>query len=183
MKSSLDTPTSTTVLVGPGGEGRMGELYLPRSVLHGQVFTLRKLFVCLVHRPKVKSRESDKPVKTQALYDSWARACELLHTFPNEPSTRPQCSAVQCSAVQCGITLHSHVMIHFPDRKSGKGAERWGALAGFYGTCFLHRNRYTEIDPYTVLLSVENALESLPLVHVNQSILGNRYMHVCASLE
>ena len=35
----------------------MGESYLPHSVLHEKVLTLRKLFMHLVHRPKVKSQD------------------------------------------------------------------------------------------------------------------------------
>ena len=60
----------------------MGESYLPHSVLHEKVLTLRKLFVHLVHRPKVKSQESYRPDKTQGLCDPWSGGWALLRTFP-----------------------------------------------------------------------------------------------------
>ena len=68
----------------------MGESYLPHSVLHEKVLTLRKLFVHLVHRPKVKSQESYRPDKTQGLCDPWSGGWALLRTFPTGSSTRMQ---------------------------------------------------------------------------------------------
>ena len=110
----------------------MSESYSAHSVLHEKVLALRKLCVCLVHRPKVKSRTSYRPIKTQGLCDPWSRRCELVHTFPTGSSMR----------LQCGTTSHfteSYEDSHFPDKKSGRGArERRGALAGFYG--HVHRN-------------------------------------------
>ena len=85
------------VCVGPDGEGRMGESYLPHSVLHEKVLTLRILFVHLVHRPKVKSQESYKPIKTQGLCDPWPRGWALLHIFPTGSSTRLQYSTASQS--------------------------------------------------------------------------------------
>ena len=108
----------------------MGESYLPHSVLHEKVLTLRKLFVHLVHRPKVKSQESYRPNKTQGLCDPWSRGWALLHTFPTGWSTRLQYS----TASQTATESYEDTINHVPDKKSGRGGwERRGALAGFYG--------------------------------------------------
>ena len=75
----------------------MGESYLTHSVLHEKVLTLRKLFVHLVPRPKVKSQESYRSVKTQGLCDLWSRGWALLRTFPTGSSTRLQYSTASQS--------------------------------------------------------------------------------------
>ena len=109
----------------------MGESCLPHSVLHEKVLTLRKLFVHLVHRPKVKSQESNRPDKTQGLCDPWSGGWALLRTFPTGSSTRLQCS----TASQTATESYEDTINHVPDKKSGRGGwERRGALAGFYGT-------------------------------------------------
>ena len=108
----------------------MGESYLPHSVLHEKVLTLRKLFVHLVHRPKVKCQESYRPDKTQGLCDPWSRGWALLCTFPTGLSTRLQYS----TASQTATESYKDTINHVPDKKSGRGGwERRGALAGFYG--------------------------------------------------
>ena len=127
-------PERPYLLDASGGEGRMGESYLPHSVLHEKVLTLRKLFVHLVHRPKVKSQESYRPDKTQGLCDPWSRGWALVRTFPTGLSTRPQYS----TASQTVTESYEDTINHVPDKKSGRGGwERRGALAGFYGTSIL----------------------------------------------
>ena len=100
----------------------MGESYLPHSVLHEKVRTLRKLFVHLVHRPKViKSQESYRPDKTQSLCDPWSRGWAL---FPTGLSTRLEYStASQTATESCEDTIN-----HVPDKKSGGTDGRDGAL-------------------------------------------------------
>ena len=133
----------------------MGESYLPHSVLHEKVLTLRKLFVHLVHRPKVKSQESYRPDKTQGLCDSWSRGWALLRTFPTGLSTRLQYS----TASQTATESYEDTINHVPaDKKSGRGGwERRGALAGFYGTttttvCIGYRVTGYKNIPATVIL-------------------------------
>ena len=92
VKSRQSAPTSSTLQVGRGG--------LPHSVLHEKVLTLRKLFVHLVHRPKVKSQESYRPDKTQGLCDPWSGGWALLRTFPTGSSTRLQCSTASQTATE-----------------------------------------------------------------------------------
>ena len=112
----------------------MGESYLPYSVLHEKVLNLRKLFVHLVHRPRVKSQESYRPIKTQGLCDPWSRGWALLRTFPTGLSTRLQYS----TASQTVTESYEDTINHVPDKKSGRGGwERRGALAGFYGSKIL----------------------------------------------
>ena len=112
----------------------MGESYLPHSVPHEKVLTLRKLFVHLIHRPKVtESQESNRSDKTQGLCDPWSGGWALLHTFPTGSSTRLQCS----TASQTATKSYEDTINHVPDKKSGRGGwERRGALAGFYGRGF-----------------------------------------------
>ena len=76
-------PERLYLLVASGGEGRMGESYLPHSAQHEKVLTLRKLFVHLVHRPKVKSQESYRPVKTQGLCDPCNRCARFEKSLRN----------------------------------------------------------------------------------------------------
>ena len=120
----------------------MGESYLPHSVLHEKVLTLRKLFVHLVHRPKVKSQESNTDEQTRqnaGFVRSLVRRVlgwALLRTFPTGSSTRLQCS----TASQTATESYEDTINPVPDKKSGRGGwERRGALAGFYGiaTCIL----------------------------------------------
>ena len=112
----------------------MGESYLPHSVPHEKVLALRKLFVHLIHRPKVtESQESNRSDKTQGLCDPWSGGWALLHTFPTGSSTRLQCS----TASQTATESYEDTINHVPDKKSGRGGwERRGALAGFYGRVF-----------------------------------------------
>ena len=108
----------------------MGESYLPHSVrtIHEKVLTLRKLFVHLVHRPKVKSQESYRPAKTQGLCDPWSRGWALLRTLPMGSSKRLQCR----TASQTVTESYEDTINHVPDKKSGRGGwERRGALAGW----------------------------------------------------
>ena len=136
----------------------MGESYLSHSVLHEKVLTLRKLFVHLVHRPKVKSQESCRPDKTQGLCDPWSGGWALLRTFPTGLSTRLQCS----TASQTATESYEDTINHVPDKKSGRGGwERRGALAGFYGTFAVR----TPVEvPFWTLFQVSNraALHSVP---------------------
>ena len=46
VKCRQSAPTSATLPVGPGGEGRMGESYLPHSVLHEEVLAYEG-YVCV----------------------------------------------------------------------------------------------------------------------------------------
>ena len=110
----------------------MGESYLPHSVLHEKVLTLRNLCVRLVHRPKAKSWESYRPIKNHVLCDPFSRGWELLRT-DFQPGRGRACSTVRPHTFHRVIRGYSHY--HFPDKKSGRSSwERRGALAGFYGT-------------------------------------------------
>ena len=107
--------------------GRMGESYLPHSVLHEKVLTLRKLFVHLVHRPKVKSQESYRPGKTQGLCDPWSGGWALLRTFPTGSSTRLQCKygIKDCDRVIIVTRIQSITSL---TRNQGGADGRGGAL-------------------------------------------------------
>ena len=97
----------------------MGESYLSHSVLHEKVLALRKLFVHLVHRPKVKSQESYRPVKTQGLCDPLVKRVGTVAYISN--------GAEHASAVQYGITeSYQDTINHFPDKKSGRAVSALG---------------------------------------------------------
>ena len=118
----------------------MGESYLPHSVLHEKVLTLRKLYVHLVHRPKVKSQGSNRPDKTQGLCDPWSGGWALLRTFPTGSSTRLQFSTASQTATESYSyedTINQSITL---TRSQGgaDGRDSGGILRYIYLTTLLH---------------------------------------------
>ena len=76
----------------------MGESCLPHSVLHEKALTLLKLCVRLVHRTKVKSWESYKPIKNPRVCAISGQEGGTVAYISNQVE--------DASAVQYGLTLH-----------------------------------------------------------------------------
>ena len=79
----------------------MGESSLPHLVQHEKVLTPRKLFVHLVHRPKVKSQESYRPVKTSGFVRSLVKRVPRVGTVAYISNGVEHASAVQYGITDC----------------------------------------------------------------------------------